>query len=63
MLIQSKTHYSTIIYARDLPDMYVQSLRAYIHIRQIMSAHVTSNMYQFWYSYNRPSLQLAALPI
>ena len=48
-----RAHVTTItcnMGARDLPDMYVQSLRAYIHIRQIMSAHVTSNMYQFWYS-------------
>ena len=31
---------------RDLPDMYAQSPRAEgIHIRQIMRAHVTSNMY------------------
>jgi len=35
---------------RDLPDMYAQSLRAAgpraegIHIRQITSAHVTTNM-------------------
>jgi len=38
---------------RDLPDMYTQSPRAAglraegIHIRQIMNAHVTSNMYHF----------------
>ena len=32
--------------ARDLPDMYARSLRDRgIHIRQITSAHVTSNMY------------------
>ena len=39
--------------ARDLPDMYTRSPRAAgprdegIHIRQITSAHVTSNMYHF----------------
>ena len=39
--------------ARDLPDMYARSPRAAgprdegIHIRQITSAHVTSNMYHF----------------
>jgi len=38
---------------RDLPDMYAQSPRAIgprdegIHIRQITSTHVTSNMYHF----------------
>ena len=34
--------------ARDLPDMYARSPRDEgIHIRQITSAHVTSNMYHF----------------
>ena len=53
----------------DLPDMYAESPRAAgpraegIHIRQITNAHVTSNMYHFWHSLNRPNLQLAALPI
>ena len=43
---------------RDLPDMYAQSPRAAgprtegIHIRQIMSAHVTSNMHHFRHSKN-----------
>ena len=33
---------------RDLPDMNARSPRAEgIHIRQIMRAHVTSNMYHF----------------
>ena len=34
-----------------------------IHIRQITSAHVTSNMYHFWYSKNLPKLTAFALPI
>ena len=50
--------------ARDLPDMYARSPRAAgprdegIHIRQIMSAHVTSNMYHLraWASAKRSSL-------
>ena len=39
--------------ARDLPDMYDRSQRATglrdegMHIRQIMSAHVTNDMYHF----------------
>ena len=32
--------------ARDLPDMYAHGPQG-IHIRQIMSAHVTSDMYHF----------------
>ena len=38
---------------RDLPDMYARGLSAAglraegMHIRQIMRAHVTSNMYHF----------------
>ena len=36
---------------RDFPNMYAQSPRAEgIHIRQITSSHVTSNMYHFQYS-------------
>ena len=44
---------------RDLPDMYTQSARATgpraegIHIRQIPTAHVTSDMYHFRYSKNQ----------
>ena len=43
---------------RDLPDMYAQNPRAAgpraegIHIRQIPTAHVTSDMYHFWDSKN-----------
>ena len=45
---------------RDLPYMYARSPRATglraegIHIRQITSAHVTSNMYHFRHSKNLP---------
>ena len=36
---------------RDLPDTYTQSPRAEgIHIRQIPTAHVTSDMYHFRHS-------------
>ena len=54
---------------RDLPDMYAQRQRAAdlkvegIHIRQIMSIHVTSNMYHFQYSKNRRNLQITALHV
>ena len=47
----------------DLPDMYAQSQRAVvpkgegIHIRQIMSVHVTSNMHPFRHSKAHPNLQ------
>ena len=65
---------------RDLPDMYARSLRAMswspraegMHIRQIMSAHVTTNMIvlppctvQAWVSTKqlRPCVCSVALPL
>ena len=49
---------------RDLPDMCAQSLRAEgVHIRQITSAYVTSNVCQFWHSKNCLNLQFSALLI
>ena len=54
---------------RDLPDMYARNPRATglrtngIHIRLIMSTHVTSNVYHLQYSKNHPNLQFTALHI
>ena len=49
---------------------YAWSLRAahltadgYVSGNKITSAHITSNMHQFWHSKNHPKLQLTALPI
>ena len=40
--------------SRDLPDMYALSLRASgINIRQIPTAHVTSDMYHFRHTKNQ----------
>ena len=63
------TYNSCNMSTRHLPNMYTQSPRAAcpraegIHIRQIISTHVKINMYHFQYSYNCPTLVLAALPI
>ena len=49
---------------KDLPDVYAQSPSTEgICIRQIMSTHVTSNMYHFQHSENCPNLQVPALLI
>ena len=44
---------------RDLPDLYAQSPRAEgIHIRQILTAHVTSDMYHLQHSKNPAQTKL-----
>ena len=60
----NKLHYKTVCISCNMGrrDMYAQSPRAAgsrdnsIHIRQITTAHVASNMYHFFYAKNLPNL-------
>ena len=52
------TYISCNMGRRDLPDMHARSPRDTgsraegIHIREILTAHVTNDMYHFWHSKN-----------